>query len=66
MATCFKIFKHLELSAVPRKTTPFPNSILVFDKGDFSRFAKESLPTEIGKGGQPKGLFFDERTLSNN
>ena len=32
--------------------------ILVFDEGDFCRFAKESLPTEIGKGRHWTSVFF--------
>ena len=48
MATCVNTFQHLEMSAVRRKT-PFPDSILGFDEGDFCSFAKENLPTEIGK-----------------
>ena len=32
--------------------------ILVFDEGDFCRFAKESLPTEIGKGRHWTHVFF--------
>ena len=65
METCVNIFQHVELSAVRRKTKPFPDSILGFDEGDFCRFAKESLSTEIGKGRHWTSVFFCGCTSSS-
>ena len=40
--------------------------ILVFDEGDFCRFAKESLPTEIGKVSRCTSVFFCGCTSSQD
>ena len=46
-----------ELSAVRRKAKPFQDSILGFE-GEVCRFARESLPTKIGKGRHWTSVFF--------